>query len=96
MVAEEKDTLRVWPFNVAKKRFDEILEQVERGETVLITRGGEVVAELSPPSDEQCDLTEAAAGVQRFLEKIAELRQGRSTGVTREEILAWRHEGHRW
>ena len=95
MVAEEKDTLRVLPFNVAKKKFEQILEQVERGETFLITRNGRVVAEFSPPSEEQCALIEGANGAQRFLEEVAELREGRPTGVTREEILAWRHEGHR-
>lgn len=93
MVGEEKDTRNVWPFNSARKRFDEILCQVERGETVLITRGGRVVAQFSPPAEDQCELTEAGAWVQRFLE---ERETWPPTNVTREEILAWRHEGHRW
>ncbi|MCY4618632.1 MAG: hypothetical protein OXD50_08780 [Chloroflexi bacterium] len=95
MVAEERDAVRVLPLNVAHKMFEQIVEQVERGETVLITRGGRVIAGFSPPSEEQCALIEGTEEAQRFLEEIAALREGRPTGVTREEILAWRHEGHR-
>ena len=68
----------------------------KRGETVLLTRDGRVVAQISPPSEDQRELTEPYIEAQRFLEKVVELRNGEPTGVTREEVLAWRHEGHRW
>jgi len=35
----------------AKKRFSQMVRAVERGETVLITRHGRPVAQMSPPSN---------------------------------------------
>ncbi len=73
----------------AKARFAEILRNVEQGETIAITRHGKTVAHLVPARDqEQADRD---AAVDRFLELRASWRP---TGMTREEILAARHEGH--
>ena len=66
----------------------QLLDKVENGETVVITRHGKPIARLMP--DEEARRAERA-------KVIAEMRadaKGRGT-VTVEEILAWRDEGRR-
>ena len=75
----------------AKARFAEILRKVEDGETVAITRHGKTVAHLVPARDQE--QAERDAAVDRFLELR---RSWAPTGMTEEEILAARHEGHRY
>ncbi len=74
----------------AKARFAEVLRDVEDGETIAITRHGKAVAHLVPVLDREAE--ERKAAVDRFREAR---RQWAPTGMTREEILAARHEGHR-
>jgi prevent-host-death family protein len=72
----------------AKTHFSELLDRVERGETIIITRHGKPIARLGPSEGErQMDTREAIA-------KIKEMRKhaGRATV---EEILAWRDEGRK-
>jgi prevent-host-death family protein len=75
----------------AKAHLAELLRAVERGESFSITRHGRTIAHLVPAdSSEEHARREA---VQRF-------RALRATwpkvDVSTEEILAWRHEGHRY
>lgn len=72
-----------------KARLPQFLDEVERGETIVITRHGRPVAHLVPaPADEK-------DRVRRALDRIAARRQ--LTGkVTTDELLAWRHEGHKY
>jgi prevent-host-death family protein len=74
--------------SVAKARLAELLDQVERGETVVITRHGKAIARLVP--DEGARRTDA----RRAMDEIKEMRKhaGRATV---QEILAWRNEGRR-
>lgn len=88
---EHCDSVKYCPAIVARHRFDQMLEQVERGETVLIHKGGRVIAQFSPPTDSR----EVDSESLLFVERVAELRDGEPTNATREEILAWRHEGHK-
>ncbi len=88
---EHCELVKYCPAIVARHRFDQMLEQVERGETVLIHQGGRVIAQFSPPT-ERPDVDSKSL---LFLERVAELRDGEPTNATREEILAWRHEGHK-
>ena len=75
----------------AKARLAELLRAVETGETVAITRRGRPVAHLVPaPDRERARRKEAVA---RFR---ARRRRWRRIGVSTGEILAARHEGHRW
>ncbi|MCY3505142.1 MAG: type II toxin-antitoxin system prevent-host-death family antitoxin [Chloroflexi bacterium] len=74
----------------AKARFAELLRRVENGETVAITRHGKTVACLVPAGDQE--QAERDRAVERFLELR---RSWAPTGMTEEEILAARHEGHR-
>ncbi len=72
----------------AKAKFAELLDAVERGETVEITRHGKCVAVLASPSVQRSrQVAEARAAIE-------EIRK-RNKPVTREEILAWRDEGRR-
>ena len=74
----------------AKARFAEILRKVEDGETVAITRHGKTVAHLVPAK--ALEQAERNAAVEQFLKERAAWEP---TGMTLEEILAARHEGHR-
>ena len=74
----------------AKARFAEILRNVEQGETIAITRHGKTVAHLVPARDQEQAARDAA------VDRLLALREKWApTGMTDEEILAARHEGHR-
>lgn len=73
----------------AKAHLSQLLDEVERGETIVITRRGRAIARMIPESGpRQHEIRDA-------IENIKELRK--HTGkVSIEEILAWRHEGHKY
>lgn len=75
----------------AKARLADLLRTVERGETVSITRHGKTVAHLVPAHT--AHITQRRQAVDRFLQRRAGWQP---TGMSREEILATRHDGHRW
>ena len=83
--------MREVPTTEAKSRFAELLRVVEHGEPLAITRHGKTVAHLVPPVDQERASQRDA--VENFR---AWRRQRPRTGMTRAEILAARHEGHRW
>jgi prevent-host-death family protein len=70
----------------AKTRFLSILDDVERGETIIITRRGEPIARISPQVGEDREK------VKRAIEKMRELRK-RVGRLSVEEILSARDEG---
>jgi len=76
---------------VAKARFAELLRDVERGESIVITRNGKKVAVLVPIEDYERERRRKA--VDRFMEMRSEWKP---TGITAEEYMSWRHEGHRY
>ena len=88
---DRTDSMQTIQTTEAKARFAEILRKVEDGETVAITRHGKTVAHLVPARDQE--QAERDAAVDRFLEIR---RRWAPTGMTEEEILAARHEGHRY
>jgi prevent-host-death family protein len=77
----------------AKTHFAKLIERVERGERVIITRRGKAVAEVRPPS--------GAPSSEEFERAIARLderrrnRPGRRRALTAAEIVAARSEGRR-
>jgi prevent-host-death family protein len=75
----------------ACKQLSEFLQVVEQGETVAITRNGKPIAHLVPVPDQ--DRIARKEAVNRFLRWRANQPP---TDITLEEILAWRHEGHRF
>ncbi|WP_157016970.1 type II toxin-antitoxin system Phd/YefM family antitoxin [Mesorhizobium xinjiangense] len=76
----------------AKSKFSELLSDVERGETVRITRHGKTVARLEPGRDEDERQFRAKEAVERFQAWRKTLPK---TDVTVEEILEWRDEGRK-
>lgn len=74
----------------AKARLAELLRSVESGETIAITRHGKTIAHLIPAHAQ--DRAEREAAVDRFLQRRTVWR---SAGMSPEEALAARHEGHR-
>jgi prevent-host-death family protein len=72
-----------------KARLPQFLDDVERGETIIITRHGRPVAHLVPAPAEDKDR------VRRALDRIAARRQ-QMESVTVDELIAWKHEGHKY
>ena len=72
----------------AKAKLAELLDAVERGETIVITRHGHAIARLVP--DEVARQSDARRA-------MAEIEAARADAprVTKREILAWRDEGRR-
>jgi prevent-host-death family protein len=74
--------------SAAKAHLAELLDEVERGETIVITRHGKPIARLVPDEDKRDEQARRA---------MAEVREMRKTAprVNAEEILAWRDEGRK-
>ncbi len=76
------------PASAAKTHFLRILDRVERGETVVITRHGKAIARISP---QESDRSERIARAKANILAIRE----RTKPVSLEEILSARDEGRR-
>jgi prevent-host-death family protein len=74
----------------AKAQLAALLDDVQRGETVVITRHGKAIARLVPEEDDR------RRRVEETFAKLDELRKKVKGKVTLEEILQWRHEGHKY
>lgn len=73
----------------AKTHLPQLLDEVERGAVVRITRHGRPVARLVPEQDRR------QAEIERAIEGLKMLRM--SVGkMTLDEILDARHEGHKY
>jgi prevent-host-death family protein len=70
----------------AKTRLAKLLDEVEKGETIVITRYGRPVAKLAP-------LTPPGPSVDETIDAILEFRKGRRLeGITTRELI---NEGRR-
>jgi prevent-host-death family protein len=76
----------------AKTRLSELLDRVERGEQIVITRHGKPVARLVPEGG--YDKAAAHAAVAR-LRELGKQLASRGVNLTDEEIRALRDEGRR-
>jgi prevent-host-death family protein len=73
----------------AKTHLLRILDEVERGDTIIITRHGRPVARLIPEEERRQE------EIDQAIESIRAL--GRRTGrISLKELLASRHEGHKY
>ncbi len=73
----------------AKARLPQLLDEVERGESVVITRHGRPIARIVPErSKRKQEIDEARA--------IIEAMRKENGPITVEEILSSIHEGHRY
>ena len=75
----------------ARIHLAQLLSSVERGETIAITRHGRPTAHLVPAEAQERAARRAA--VERF---EAQRAKWKGAGMSIEEILAARHEGHRY
>jgi prevent-host-death family protein len=73
----------------AKTHLPQILDEVERGKTVRITRHGRPIARIVPEADRR------QAEVDRGIETIKALRK-RTGRISLDELLSARHEGHKY
>lgn len=73
----------------AKTHLTQLLTDVERGETIVITRHGRPIARLVP------EINQRVEQVQRTMDQIKALRTT-TPSISVAEILAARHEGHRY
>ena len=73
----------------AKTHLPQLLDDIERGETVIITRHGRPIARLIP---------EDSIGRDRRVEAVERLKALRATmpNVPLDELRAMRHEGHKY
>jgi len=74
----------------AKVKLSELLDKVERGEQVVITRHGKAIARLVPERGH--DVAKAMAAVEGLL-TIGKGSGAQGVRVTREDIRAMRDEG---
>jgi prevent-host-death family protein len=73
----------------AKTHLSELLARVEAGEEFVIARGSEPVARLVP-LDERAQRRAAIEALR------AERSRWTRAPVTMDEMIAWKHEGHRY
>jgi prevent-host-death family protein len=91
--AGSRGELREVQASVAKAHFSQLLDEVERGATIVILRHGRPVARLTPePEGRRQRQEQAMANIRR----LAKERKEQFGPVTVAEILAWRHEGHKY
>jgi len=77
----------------AKTHLPQLLDEVERGATIVITRHGRRIARLVPEAARrQQEIDQALDNIKKSGRQIRE----ETGGATIEEILAWRHEGHKY
>ena len=73
----------------AKTHLPQLLDEVEQGETIVITRHGRPIARLVPEAERrQAEIDEAVESIRARRKRIG----GR---VTLQELLSYRHEGHK-
>ncbi len=73
----------------AKAHLPQLLDDVERGETLIITRHGRAIARIVPEVDRRQE------EVDKAIANIRELRE-RNGKITVEELLSAREEGHKY
>lgn len=73
----------------AKAHLPQLLDDVERGETVVITRHGRPIARIVPEAHRRRE------AIDQAIEGIKALRQ-RTGRITVAELLSARHEGHKY
>ncbi len=72
----------------AKTHLPQILDEVERGETVIITRHGRPIARLVP------EILVRRQEIEASIEKLKELRK-RTGKISAEDLLSARDEGRK-
>ncbi len=89
-------TLRYVHAAEADDKLLELLRSVENGETIVITRHGRKVAHLTPPDEEREREIRKEAWDELKRRRATWKQKGMMKGMTSQEILDLRHEGHRF
>jgi len=81
----------------AKTKFSELLDRVERGEEVVITRHGKAVARMRAdvPMDAEAERKAKAAEILAEFERIREMLRAKGVSFSVEDIISARDEGRR-
>ncbi len=79
----------------AKTKLSELLDRVESGEEIIITRRGRNVAKLVPLADHVDKMAKSQAAIEGFKKLRKELTRS-GTRITRKEICQWVKEGRRY
>jgi prevent-host-death family protein len=86
-------TMREIQASEAKAHLSQLLDDVEHGETIIITRHGRAIARLMPEaSRRRREIDEALADIKELAREIA----GKHGPVGADEIVASIHEGHKY
>ena len=80
--------MRTYSVAEADERFEEMLARVKAGETVIVTEDGAAVAALSPASEAEKTQASSTGELARLRSKFQ--------GVSLEELVSTRHEGHKY
>ena len=73
----------------AKTHLPSLLDAVERGETIVITRHGKPIARIVPEGDRrQVELDRVLSEIEKFRKTMP--------AIPLEELLSARHEGHKY
>jgi prevent-host-death family protein len=73
----------------AKTHLPQLLDDVEHGETIIITRHGRSIARLVPDADRrQVQAREAVAAIKALRKRVGK--------VPLQDLLDARHEGHKY
>ena len=84
--------VRVVQASVAKTHFSQLLDEVERGATVVVSRHGRPIARIVPdPEGRNQRKLRAIENIRKLSKQIRK----ETGGATAEEIVSWIHEGHR-
>lgn len=75
----------------AKNRLGRLLDRVQAGEELVITRRGQAVARLVPARNQAGQAAEALAAFKRVRQALAAKR----VKVSRAQVRGWREEGRR-
>ena len=86
----EKPAMREVQASEAKAHLPQLLDDVERGETVVITRYGRPIARLVPEAERR------QAEIDEAIEGILALRKRLKNKITVEEILSSIREGRKY
>lgn len=88
-----KGTLEIGAFE-AKNTLGTLLDRVERGEEIVITRHGKAVARLVP-NTRRIDQEQARTALERIRQRAQTLKQAKSGGVSFDwpTLKQWRDQG---
>ena len=91
--AEQQGEVQEVQASVAKTHFSQLLDEVERGATIVILRHGRPVARIIPDPEGRRQRHQQA---MENIRKLAKEREAEFGPVSVEEILSSIHEGHKY